>query len=268
MRAAARFTLWVMPFVFGHCTPRESGPPTAQAPSSSASAPRKREGPIRIEVLDAAGEPPVYVLRGSPRGPEKLVFLHGMCGHPLGYAQSFQHSAAKVGTLVAPQADVPCDGSGARWSKELAALDARVAQAFRALGHEEPLLDVIAIGYSQGATRAESLARQYPERYTRLILIGGPYVANPRGLETLRALIAMAGERDRLDLMQQSARALRSIDVPATFLVIPEATHGSMGPHPERTMEEAFSWLSASQRPRAGSAPATSPDAGRTGDRP
>lgn len=129
--------------------------------------------PVRIETL-AGSTPPIFVLRGGPVGPEKLVFLHGMCGHGLGYAQSFEHSAARRGMLIAPQADVPC-GSGpfARWSKDIAALDQRITTAFRELGYAEPIEDIVVIGYSQGATRAEALAREYPTRYTRLVLMGG-----------------------------------------------------------------------------------------------
>jgi len=205
---------------------------------------------VRIETLEGV-TPPVFVMRGGPVGPEKLVFLHGMCGHGLGYAQSFQRSAAKRGTLIAPQGDVPCgDGPWAKWSKDIAALDRRIHDTFRALGHSEPLRDVIVLGYSQGATRAESLARQFPEVYTRLVLMGGPYAANPRGLETLRGAVAMAGERDRRDLMQASARSLSAAGVPATFMLIPEATHGSMGPRPEQTMDEMLTWLSENERPR------------------
>jgi len=247
--------LWVivLPSV-GSCTKHSVTTQDHSAPATASARPPRGDGPLRIEALDET-TPPVFVLRGDPRGPEKLVFLHGMCGHGLGYAQSFQQSAAKRGRLVAPQGDVPCEnGPWARWSKDVAALDARITAAFRALGHPEPIRDVIVMGYSQGATRAESLAREFPERYTRLVLIGGPYAANPRGLETLRAAVAMAGERDRRDLMQASARSLRTAKVPATFLLIPEATHGSMGPHPEKTMDEVFTWLAQNQRPESSQA--------------
>ena len=254
MRAAALLFLFALPLLIGQCAKSEGDKPARATPPPDASVTRAEdEGPIRIEPLETTGQPPIYVLRGSPRGPEKLVFLHGMCGDGQGYAQSFQHAAARRGTLIAPQADIRCDGSGARWSKDLDALDARIVAAFRALGHAEPITDVVVMGYSQGATRAESLARKFPDRYTRLVLLGGPYTANPRGLESLRAAVAMAGERDRLDLMQASARALKASKVPATFLAIPEATHGSMGPHPEQTMDEVFNWIAENQRPRADS---------------
>src|SRR5690606_30261728 len=114
------------------------------ATTSEPSAPAREEeepvdeerGPVRVESLEGA-EPPIFVLRGGDLGPGKLVFLHGMCGHGLGYAQSFQFAAARKGRLIAPQADVLCgDGPGAKWSQDVAALDARIVAAFRQLGHE------------------------------------------------------------------------------------------------------------------------------------
>jgi hypothetical protein len=36
---------------------------------------------------------------------------------------------------------------------------------------------------------------------------------------------------------------LKATGVPATFMLIPEASHGAMGPTPERTMGEALDWL-------------------------
>lgn len=249
MRFAACLLLVALPLLNRRCT-RESAPPARSAAPSAEASRAEASGPVRIETLEGM-TPPVFVMRGGPIGPEKLVFLHGMCGHGLGYAQSFQQSAAKRGTLIAPQGDVPCgDGPWAKWSKDVAALDRRIRDTFRALGHPEPLRDVIVLGYSQGATRAESLARQYPDVYTRLVLMGGPYAANPRGLETLRGAVAMAGERDRRDLMQASARSLSAAGVPATFMLIPEATHGSMGPRPEQTMDEMLTWLSENERQR------------------
>lgn len=250
MRWALGLVLSMTP-PFERCSRHEqpaAAPARGTAPSKPARA-GSSEGPLRIETLAELGEPPVFALRGQPRGPEKLVFLHGMCGHGLGYAQSFQGSAAQRGTLIAPQGDVACGaGPWSKWSNDLQALDRRITAAFRALGHPEPIADVIAIGYSQGATRVELLARAFPERYTRLVLIAGPQVASPRGLRQLRAAVTLAGDRDRRDLMRQSAQALAGAKVPSTFFVIPDAVHGSMGSRPEQTMDEVFSWLSEHQR--------------------
>ena len=187
----------------------------------------------------------MFVMRGGPRGAGRMVFLHGMCGHGLGYAQSFAFSAATRGTLIAPQADVSCGGVWSKWSGNLLELDARIVETFRALGHSEPIDDIVVIGMSQGATRAAALAKKWPERYTRLIAMAAPTPIRPGELASLKAAVMMAGERDRQDVMRQSQRALQRTGVPVTFLLIPEATHGAMGPTPERTMDAALSFLDA-----------------------
>jgi pimeloyl-ACP methyl ester carboxylesterase len=227
---------------------------TNPRPRSSSSERSADAGPIRIEALEPNRVPEMFVMRGGPRGPGRLVFLHGMCGHGLGYAQSFQFSAAKFGTLIAPQADRRCgNGPWAKWSNDLEALDTRIQDAFRALGHADPIEDIVILGYSQGATRAEALARKWPQRYTRLVLMGAPQKPVANGLKP-RAAVMMAGERDRQDLMKAGARAFSAAGIPATFMVLPGATHGAMGPTPELTMGEALAWLfehSASADPGA-----------------
>lgn len=53
----------------------------------------------------------------------------------------------------------------------------------------------------------------------------------------------MARERDSQDLMSQSQRALTAAGVPATFMLIPQATHGALGPVPEKTMGQALDFV-------------------------
>lgn len=185
----------------------------------------------------------MFVMRGGPQGSGRLVFLHGMCGHGLGYAQAFQFAASTYGTLIAPQGDISCGGVWSKWSMNLDALDERITRAFRALGHAEPIEDVLVLGYSQGASRAEALVRKWPQRYTRLVVMGGPSAPAARGLNQLRAAVTMAGERDRKDLMRLGAQRLKAAGVPTIFRIIPEATHGAMGPTPERTMGDVLSWI-------------------------
>ena len=208
-------------------------------------------GPIRMEALHQGETPPTFVLRGGPRGPGRLVFLHGMCGHGLGYAQAFQFSAARLGTLIAPQGDVSCGGPWSSWSADVTKLDQRIVATFRELGHAPPITDITVIGMSLGATRAAELARRFPERYTRLIAMASPAVLGASRLRTLRGAVMMAGERDRQDLMKASERALRQSGVPVTFMLIPEATHGAMGPEPERTMGAALEFLAQSDKTRS-----------------
>jgi len=225
----------------------------ASAPSVSDIGPTQPSdaGPIRMEVLDPHEQPPTFVMRGGPRGPARLVFLHGMCGHGLGYAQAFQWSASEKGTLVAPQGDRPCGGPWSAWSSDLDALDARIVAAFHALGHRDPIDDIVIMGYSQGAMRAEALARKWPARYTRLVLMSAPAIVSSRGLGSVRAAVMMAGERDRQDRMKMGVRVMLAAGIPSTYIMIPEATHGAMGPVPEKTMSEALNWLWMHQKPLA-----------------
>ena len=227
-------------------TPEPRDAPNGSNPSPSPSEPGIVSQPVHIEALDPDAVPATYVLRGGSPGKQRIVFLHGMCGHAMGYAQSFQFSAARHGRIVAPQADIVCGkGPWAKWSNDLSALHERIENAFIALGDQPPIDDMLVIGYSQGATRAVELARKYPQQYSRLISIGAPGVAAPGGLSHLKAALMMAGERDRQDQMQTSARRLAANGIRSEFREIPEATHGSMGPHPEQTMSAALDWVFA-----------------------
>lgn len=219
----------------------EGEPNVAAALALDPALTRKERETVRVERLGDL-EPAVFVVRGA-KEHGRLVFLHGMCGHGLGYAQSFQHAAAEKGTLLAPQADVSCGGLGAKWSMDVAALDQRIVLAFEKLGDSGPVEDICVIGMSQGATRAAALARNYPERYTRLVSMGAPTEVKVAGLERLRAAVMMVGSRERKDLMLASERALRRAGVPATSIVIPDADHAGMGPHPEETMGKVLDWL-------------------------
>jgi hypothetical protein len=68
-----------------------------------------------LEELAVPGDLPAFVVRG--RGPTTMVFLHGWCGNAMFYAHSFRRAAARRGTLVALQGNVPCDTSPDRdWS--------------------------------------------------------------------------------------------------------------------------------------------------------
>jgi pimeloyl-ACP methyl ester carboxylesterase len=202
---------------------------------------------LRVEALDDS-TPAMFVMRGEPRGPGKLVFIHGICGHGLGYAQSFVRSAARHGTLIAPQGDRPCDGTPlSKWSLDTASLDARIVSAFHALGFVEPIVDVTVIGYSQGANRAESLARKWPARYNRLILIAGPTKVSPYGLG-VRSAVMMAGTLDRQDIMQESSKAFLAAGRRARYVPLPNARHGAMGDNPEATMGTALDWLLGIER--------------------
>lgn len=212
----------------------------SQAPSASSAPPREA---LRFETVKVPGDLPAFVLRGAS-GSRRIVFLQGYCCHALGYVQSFQHAAARHGTLVAVQADKPCDDpSMRRWTNTPSQLDARVENAFRASGDTTPLEDLAVVGYSEGAVLAEMLAHRNPTRYAHVVLVGGPQKPVEWRLRKTRSTVMIAGSKDRQDLMKTGARDLNASGIPSTFLILPGAKHGQMGSESERVMGEALDWL-------------------------
>jgi pimeloyl-ACP methyl ester carboxylesterase len=211
-------------------------------PASGFALPR-RAPPISVEPLALGGDREAFALRGA-RGDGMLVFLHGMCGHGQGHLRSFQRAAAEHGLSVAPSGDMDCPRNGHRsWSHELGVIDALIVEALSAAGASGEPRGVTLIGYSLGASRAEQLARRYPERYAALVLIGAPTQPSPHRLGHLRAAALIAGERDRQDLMKKGARAFDAAGIRSGFFVLPGARHGEMGPDSERVMDEVLEWV-------------------------
>lgn len=201
--------------------------------------------PADVEDIDVPGDLTAFVVRGVGTHRLMMLFLPGMCVHPGGYVLAFRRAAAARGDLVALQGDVSCggDGSARRWSADLEAMDRRVDEAFRASGLGEPR-NVVVIGYSQGADRAEHLVARWPDKYDRAVLIGSPTVPSPRTLGRAKAVVLMAGTDDSAEGPMRAAVApLRRVAVPATFLELPGARHGQMGDDPERSMGAALDFV-------------------------
>jgi predicted esterase len=214
----------------------DAGDPSREDPPANA------PEPVVVETVAVPGDLPVFALRGA-RGSTPIVFLTGMCTHGLGYLQAFQYAAAERGPAIALQGDVPC-GSGVerRWSLDVEKIDRRVAVAFEAAGIDAAGKELVLIGYSEGASRAEAMAARWPERYSRVVLIGSPRAPSPKNLGRVRAAVMMAGDHDNHPLMRDADKALRAADVPSTFILIPGARHGEMG-EGEKVMADAFAWL-------------------------
>jgi pimeloyl-ACP methyl ester carboxylesterase len=210
------------------------------APSASAQSPAPEAVPIQVEAVTLESGRQAFVLRGA-RGKGRSAFLHGVCGHGMGYLQSFQFAAAEHGAAVAPHGDLPCGDVYRSWSQDLAALELQIQQALAASKAEAGPTTLI--GYSLGATRAMALARAHPERYDALVLIAAPTVPTADRLRHLRGAVMMAGSRDRQKHMKGAARAFAKAGVPSEYFALPGAAHGEMGPEAERVMGQVLEWL-------------------------
>lgn len=202
-------------------------------------------GPVRTVDVDIPGDLPAVVVRGAREHRHMMLFVPGMCVHPGGYVMSFQHAAAARGDLVAVQGDVSCGGDGVarRWSNDLDAMDRRVDAAFVAAGLGPPR-DLIVIGYSQGAERAEKLVARWPAKYARAVLVASPITPARERLRGARAVATMAGTFDiSRERMRSAAASLDRAGVPAAFFTLPNAHHGQMGDTPEASMREALDFV-------------------------
>lgn len=201
--------------------------------------------PVGMHEVAVPDDLPAFVLRGERAHRLTVVFVPGMCVHPLGYAQSFQHTTAARGVLLAVQGDQACspDGVYRRWTNDPATMVRRIDAAYRAAGLGDRARDVVLVGYSQGAERAERLIEAFPERFTRVILIASPIEPSARRLGRVRAAVMMAGTRDANANMHAGVRALARSGIAVTFVALPGASHGQMGEAPEVSMTEALDFI-------------------------
>src|SRR6478609_728914 len=148
-------------------------PPAAPLPSISSAEPPRY---VSVETLPVPGDQPIFVLRGAdPRKKAVGVVLHGWCGHGMGVLQAFAYAAADSGRFLALQGDHHCGNGPLRgWSNDTEALDRRIDAALEEYLGSEPPSEIVLMGASQGVDRAIALARRFPSKYRRLILLSGP----------------------------------------------------------------------------------------------
>jgi hypothetical protein len=200
------------------------------------------EPAVEVVQLAVPEDRPIYPLVGAKTHRNKAVMLAGMCSNPAWYLNTFPKAAAGYGDFVGLQGDIECKGIATKWSSNSPLIERRMAKAFDEAGMGD-VRDVTVVGYSQGAERAEWLAAYDPVRFTRFVLIGGPIVPSPERFAHAHSIVLMAGSLDLQSLMREGAERLVRAGIPATFMVLPGARHGEMGPQAQDVMEKALAWL-------------------------
>lgn len=199
-----------------------------------------------IETVPVPGDREVEVVAGNRHRP--VVFLHGMCSEARPSVESFAESVVQYGTIVALEGDAPCP-SGASWTKDPVAIDARVNAAIDAvnakLGIALDKNETIVIGESMGASRAIALASQFPSKYRRIVLVGGPETPSAQQLARAKAVALLAGEKEPQEKMRRGATELERAGVDARFWLLPDATHGTYGSNGERIMGEVVAFVTS-----------------------
>lgn len=202
-------------------------------------------------AVDVAGDKPVLVVPGNPSVRRPIVHLHGMCENPRANIDAWAGVAKDQGTIVALVGDMPCpDGSGqTKWTDDATKLDARISAAIAAVnaakGTTLDIKEVLVVGESMGAARAESLAKANPARYSRLVLVGSPQVVSPSNVRNVRAVANLAGDREPQQMAKQATRELTRAGIDAQFFELTGAAHGEYGANGERTMAAAIAFVAS-----------------------
>lgn len=222
-------------------------PSASEEPLATASAPPEPP-PVAPVTLEIPRDKKVYVVFGRPGNAHVFVYLHGKCGDPLAFRAFMQILPAR-GTLVAMRGDIKCEGGQPNWSDDIMLLDKRIKKALDVVeeARGEPLDKdhLVAIGYSAGALRAESLSTRYPERYPRVVLIGGPRAPKPGNLGKTERILLMAGSLDVRKPLRDAAADYVKAGRTARFVEIPGAKHGEYGPEAEAIMSDGLDWIAA-----------------------
>lgn len=220
----------------------------ARADADAVAKPRAAVG--ERATVDVPNDKDVLVVIGKPDVKRPIVHLHGMCGSPKSDLDAWGSTVAKDhGTIIAVTGDVPCPGQPGlfQWSSDADELDARISAAIDAVNAARSLdLDkneVLLVGESMGASRAELLATKKPERYPRLVLVGSPQTPSPQNLAGVRAVANLAGEKEGQAAMKNGARALSAAGKASQFWELPGAVHGEYGPEGARIMSEAVAFV-------------------------
>jgi predicted esterase len=202
------------------------------------------EDPVRIEQVAVPNDLRALALRGPHQHRYAIVYLHGMCVYPGYYVESFMQTASQRADLVAVQGTISCGGDNFlhTWSLDIPALDRRIDAAFVAAQIPQPQ-NIVLVGYSQGADRAEALVARFPQKYTAAILIASSSPPSPDHLKAARAVVLMAGTRDSQANMRAGLVALERAHIPSTFIPLPDAWHGHMGSEPEVSMGRALDFV-------------------------
>src|SRR5512147_1798521 len=217
-------------FVGEACQKRAPAQPRRVIPAPTTPLPAATPPPVPVvvETMPMSGDLPVFVLRGATGHEAVGVVLHGYCGHGLGVLQEFQFAAAKAGPFISLQGDRPCGNGALRaWSLDVAATNRRIDAALSSYLGTAPPAEVVLFGSSQGAVLAMGLARRYPEKYRRLILMGVFKADTAPGLGQLDNAHFLVGQYENPWPSRLTAQQLRRVGVKTGLSTVAGAGHSA-----------------------------------------
>ncbi len=190
---------------------------------------------------------PVHVAHGALDDPRVLIYMHGVCGNAEAF-RMWEAAARRFGTVISLLGDDPCDEPGRfQWGLDTRAENRRISRAIDAVsavrGAPLDATRVTLVGYSQGALRVEALAAAFPERYPRIIAIGGPRGPHLDSFRKNQAVALVVGAWDIREHLRETADKLARRHIHVRYVELPRARHGQYGPEADRVMGDVLTWL-------------------------
>jgi hypothetical protein len=226
----------------------ESAATVASAAPAADPAPPETAAVERIEV---PGDEMASFVRASDGAPPRVVFLAGICTIGYAYLYDFPEAARAHGGVITLEGDQPCPSDKAyrSFSSDADKQEQRIEAAITAMtgAYAVPEGGFTLVGYSRGATIAERMAKKWPERYPRIVLIGSPSEPALDLLNSARAVVTMSCSKDVPWRMKGALPGLKRRGIPAEYFEMPDCTHGLIADG-ERVFGEAFDWLAENQK--------------------
>jgi pimeloyl-ACP methyl ester carboxylesterase len=255
--------------VLAACSHAAPSPPTPAPPIASSAAPTTitpaaavelepaPPAPAVVERFRVPGDQAASIVRNEKNEAPAIVFLPGLCSNANAYLWGFPEAARRAGGVVAIEGDQPCPGAPGfhSFTWDSSKQHARIEAALGAAGVSEIRAGgLVLIGYSQGASIAEQLAARFPERYSRIVLIGQPGDPQPADFHKSRAVVTMSCSLDVPYRMKPASKAIEAAGTPSTYVQMPGCTHGNIAAGDE-SFDTVFGWLDKNSRAPIGTEP-------------
>lgn len=201
----------------------------------------------RLERVGVPGDKALQVVFAPAGVRRALIYLHGVCGN-VPALLDFAGAVRRYATIIALLGDERCpERGGWRWASPIPHLERRVEAALRAVQRarsgELDLEQVIAFGYSQGASYALGLHRAEPGRFPWLILGGSPVHPSPEQLPEVSGVLMFGGEYEPHRRGMQTIEELLEAGRRARWLTLPKVGHGRFGNGAAVTLDDGVRWL-------------------------
>jgi hypothetical protein len=199
------------------------------APAASASAALPPDPPARVERLPIDHDVPAALVRGTHGALPHILFLPGVCSNIEGYLDAFPEAARAHGGVLGIDGDQACAPNFRSFSWDPAKQDARFRAALLAAGLTDADVDAggfTLVGYSSGADIGQLMAQRWPERYTKLVLIGAPSDPMVARIARADAVVTMSCSRDVPGRMKDAARRIELAGIPSEYVEMPGCPHG------------------------------------------